>query len=209
MTKKVKINITDFPKTDNTFFRSLQRSSQIERDKDGAMISICICLFLFFLSMDPCLDRHPYAGLNFICRLSLFVIVCMLLPVSHLYKMTGNYNTNELYCVCSLYYEWICVLSQGPAQQGRHCHWTIQMSLQRPLHTCTYSAFHSPLLLCLHLLEWTFTAVSRHIVICAALDTAVNCGAMCCTNMLDCFWMQECLLCKLHKDALNPKTVLS
>lgn len=121
---------------------------------------ICVCHLLFFLSMDLCLDRHPYVGLNFIYRLSLFVIVCMLLTVSHLYKLTGNYNTNELYCVSSLYKEWVCVLLYGPALQGWHCHQTIQMSLQKPLHTCTYSAFHSPLLMCLHLFEWTFTDVS-------------------------------------------------
>lgn len=74
---------------------------------------ICVCHLLFFLSMDLCLDRHPYVVLNFIYRLSLFVIVCMLLIVSHLYKLTGNYNTNELYCVSSLYNEWVCVLSNG------------------------------------------------------------------------------------------------
>ncbi len=93
---------------------------------------------LFFQSMDLCLDRHPYVRLNFIYRLSLFVIVCMLLTVSHLYTLTGNYNTNELYCVSSLYNEWVCILSDGPALQGWHCHQTIQMSLQKPLHTALF-----------------------------------------------------------------------
>lgn len=62
---------------------------------------------------------------------------------------------------------------------------------------CAFICLNGPSQLCV-----------RHIVICAALDTAVNCGAMWCTNMLDC-WMQDCLLCKLHKDSLNLKTVLS